>query len=133
MYDVVGIDMPCVDFAMNVPSMPKPNSSMHFHRLSFQGGNKVSTGMVAAARLGAKCAILGAVGDEQFGRFCVTDFARHGIDSIIKFRRGETTALSFVLSDDETRGRSIVYHPGTCGRMTIEDLPIQVLRDTKYF
>lgn len=133
MYDVVGIDMPCVDFAMNVPSMPKPNSSMHFHRLSFQGGNKVSTGMVAAARLGAKCAILGAVGDEQFGRFCVTDFARHGIDSIIKFRRGETTALSFVLSDDETRGRSIVYHPGTCGRMTIEELPIQVLRDTKYF
>ena len=133
MYDVVGIDMPCVDFAMNVPSMPKPNSSMHFHRLSFQGGNKVSTGMVAAARLGAKCAILGAVGDEQFGRFCVTDFARHGIDSIIKFRRGETTALSFVLSDDETRGRSIVYHPGTCGRMTIEELPVQVLRDTKYF
>ena len=89
--------------------------------------------MVAAARLGAKCAILGAVGDEQFGRFCVTDFARHGIDSIIKFRRGETTALSFVLSDDETRGRSIVYHPGTCGRMTIEELPVQVLRDTKYF
>lgn len=133
MYDVVGIDMPCVDFALNVPRMPKPNSSLHFHRISFQGGNKVSTGMVAAARLGAKCAILGAVGDEQFGRFCHDDFIRHGIDSMLKMRKDETTALSFVLSDDETRGRSIVYHPGNCARVTIPELPVEVLENTKYF
>jgi sulfofructose kinase len=133
MYDIVGIDMPCVDFVLNIPTMPKPNSSMHFHRLSFQGGNKVSTGMVTAARLGAKCAMLGAVGDDQFGRFCVDDFTRHGIDSMLKIRKGETTALSFVLSDDETRGRSIVYHPGNCARMSIDELPISVLENTKYF
>lgn len=133
MYDVVGIDMPALDFVLNVPTMPKPNSSLHFHRLSFQGGNKVSTGMVAAARLGAKAAILGAVGDEGFGRFCVNDFERHGITSMLKVRKDETTALCFVLSDDETKGRSIVYHPGSCARMTIEELPLDVLENTKYF
>lgn len=113
-YDIVGIDLPCVDFALNVPTMPKPNSSLHFQNFSIQGGNKVSTGIVAAARLGAKCAILGAVGDERFGQFCIDDFVRHGIEPMLCVRQDETTALAFVLSDDETKGRSIVYHPGTC-------------------
>lgn len=133
MYDVVGIDMPCVDFVLNIPAMPKPDSSMHFQRLSFQGGNKVSTGLVAAARMGAKCAILGAVGDEQFGHFCVNDFTRHGIDSMLQMRKGETTALCFVLSDDESRGRSILYHPGTCARVTVQELPSALLKNTTYF
>ena len=133
MYDIVGIDMPCVDFALNIPRMPIANGSIHFKNLSFQGGNKVSTGMVAAARLGAKCAMLGSVGDEMFGRFCVEDFERHGITSMIKLREGQSTALSFVLSDDETKGRSIVYHPGDCARLTKDELPVDVLQNTKYY
>ena len=133
MYDIVGIDMPCVDFNLNVPTMPTANGTVHFHRLSFQGGNKVSTGMCAAARLGANCAILGAVGDEQFGRFCVEDFKRHGIDTMIKLRKEGNTALSFVISDDETKGRSIVYHPGDCARLSLDELPEDVLKNTKYY
>lgn len=133
MYDVVGIDMPCFDFAINLSTLPKPNSSQHFQELSFQGGNKVSTGMVAAARLGAKCAILGAVGSDIFGRFCREDFERHGIACQVKVREGETTALSFVLSDQETEGRSILYHPGTCSRISVPELPVPLLQNTKYF
>lgn len=133
MYDVVGIDMPCFDFAINLSTLPKPNSSQHFQELSFQGGNKVSTGMVAAARLGAKCAMAGAVGGDVFGRFCLEDFERHGIACQVKVRKGETTALSFVLSDQETQGRSILYHPGTCSRLTVPELPMALLRETGYF
>lgn len=133
MYDIVGIDMPCFDFAINLLTLPKPNSSQHFGELSFQGGNKVSTGMVAAARLGAKCAILGAVGNDYFGRFCREDFERHGIECRVEVREGETTALSFVLSDKETQGRSILYHPGTCSRISISELPVSLLQNTKYF
>ena len=133
MYDVIGIDMPCVDFAINLNELPKSNGSQHFHELSFQGGNKVSTGMVAAARLGANCLMLGAVGDDLFGRFCCEDFERHGITCKVKLRADESTALSFVLSDQETRGRSVLYHPGSCRRVTIPELPIEDLKQTKYF
>lgn len=133
MYDVIGIDMPCVDYVLNIPMMPKSNGSIHFQRLSFQGGNKLSTGMVAAARLGAKCAMLGAVGNDSFGRFCVSDFIRHGIDSKVTLREGETTSIAFVLSDDETKGRSILYHPGSCPRLTVQELPLALLQDTRYF
>ena len=133
MYDAVGIDMPALDFALNIPALPKPNSSVHFHQLSFQGGNKVSTGVVAAARLGARCAILGSVGDDLFGRFCCDDFKRHGIDCLVETRKSQTTAICFVLSDEETHGRSFLYHPGTCARVTIPELPVSALENTKYF
>ena len=58
-FDVVGIDSPCMDLAVNVQHFPKANGGEQIKELSWQGGGKVASGMVAAARLGAKCAIMG--------------------------------------------------------------------------
>ncbi len=113
-FEIAGYDMPCVDLAVNVDVFPKPNGGTGINAMSWQGGGKVATGMVAAARLGAKCAMIGAVGSDDYGEFCLRDFERHGIDiSGMKTRQGETTSLSIVLSDRETQGRSIVYRSGT--------------------
>ena len=107
-FEIAGYDMPCVDLAVNVDVFPKPNGGTGINAMSWQGGGKVATGMVAAARLGAKCAMIGAVGSDDYGAFCLRDFERHGIDiSGMKTRQGETTSLSIVLSDRETQGRSI--------------------------
>ena len=64
-FDVVGIDSPCMDLAVNVQHFPKANGGEQIKELSWQGGGKVASGMVAAARLGAKCAIMGNVGDDN--------------------------------------------------------------------
>ncbi len=60
-FEIAGYDMPCVDLAVNVDVFPKPNGGTGINAMSWQGGGKVATGMVAAARLGAKCAMIGAV------------------------------------------------------------------------
>ena len=52
--------MPCVDLAVNVDVFPKPNGGTGVRAMSWQGG-----GMVACARLGAKCAMMGAVGSDD--------------------------------------------------------------------
>ena len=112
-FEIAGYDMPCVDLAVNVDVFPKPNGGTGINAMSWQGGGKVASGMVAAARLGAKCAMLGVVGSDDYGKFCIRDFERHGIDVTgMKVREGETTSLSIVLSDRETSGRSIVYRHG---------------------
>lgn len=131
-YDIVGIDLPCVDFALNVPTMPKPNSSLHFQNFSIQGGNKVSTGIVAAARLGAKCAILGAVGDERFGQFCIDDFVRHGIEPMLCVRQDETTALRsfFPMTRQKAAALSTTRNLPAYGNRRN---PCGVLENTKYF
>ena len=122
-FQVAGIDMPCIDLALSVDQFPKPNGGQQVNSASWQGGGKVATGMVAAARLGAKCAIMGAVGEDNYGKFCIEDFKAHGIDvSGMQVQQGKTTSLSIVISDKETRGRSIVYNAGTAQLPTLEEV-----------
>ena len=52
-FEVVGIDCPCVDLAVNVDVYPDSNGAEQIQNISWQGGGKVATGIVAAARLGA--------------------------------------------------------------------------------
>ncbi len=133
-YEVAGIDTPCVDLAVNVDALPKPNKGTAINQLSWQGGGKVASGMVASARLGAKCAILAAVGSDDYGQFCIKDFERHGIDvSGSKVREGKTTSLSIVLSDKETNGRSIVFHRGTTDSLTEDELDNEILENCQWF
>ena len=133
-FEIAGYDMPCVDLAVNVDVFPKPNGGTGINAMSWQGGGKVATGMVAAARLGAKCAMMGAVGSDDYGEFCLRDFERHGIDiSGMKTRQGETTSLSIVLSDRETQGRSIVYRSGTANPPTLEEMEERILTGCQWF
>lgn len=133
-FDVVGMDCPCVDLAVNVDKFPEPNGSKKVQNCSWQGGGKVSSGLVAAARLGAKCAIIGNIGTDIYGSFCQADFTRHGIDITYLLKRKEkTTHFDIVLSNKETMGRSIMYYPGTSEPLTVEELPFEYLENTKYF
>lgn len=133
-FDVVGIDGPCVDLVLNVNEFPKANGGTRVQNCSWQGGGKVATGMVAAARLGAKGGILGHVGADNYGDFCIKDFERHGIDTKYLLRREEkTTNFSVIVSDKMTMGRSILFHPGTAPMITKEELPVDYIQNARYF
>ena len=133
-FEIAGVDTPCVDLGLNVDKFPKPNRGEQVKSLSWQGGGKVSSGMVAAARLGAKCAMLGTVGGDDYGQFCIADFQRHGIDtSGMIVRENCTTSLSVVLSDKETRGRSILGKRGTAKHYAFEELDKSILEDCEWF
>ena len=130
-FDVVGLDTPCMDLLLNVDHLPQPDQGGRVNELSWQGGGKVSTGLVAAARLGAKAAIIGSVGDDGYGRFCRQDFDRHGIDTRhLRLREGRATNLSVALSDRHSGGRSILSHPGSAGFVSEEEIPDEYLRET---
>lgn len=133
MFDIVGIDTPCIDLGVNVNRFPRPNEGEKITGCSWQGGGKVSSGMVAAARLGASGAMIASVGDDRYGEFCIADFKRHGIDTNYTLKRpGCRTNLSIVVSDKETKGRSILWRQGTAAPVTREELPLQILRDTRF-
>ena len=65
--DVFGLDTPCIDLNINMDEIPETDHGAMVKELSWQGGGKVSTGIVAAARLGADCAIVGVLGDDLYG------------------------------------------------------------------
>lgn len=133
-FEIAGYDMPCVDLAVNVDVFPKLNGGAGVNALSWQGGGKVASGLTAAARLGARCAVMGAVGSDDYGRFCQKDFQRHGVDiSRLLCREGETTSLSIVISDRETQGRSIVYRHGSAQPPAPEELDGEILENCQWF
>lgn len=134
MYDVVGVDTPNIDLVLNFEKFPQPNGFSLVQQSSWQGGGKVATGLVAAARLGAKGAILGTVGDDLYGRFIQKDFAVHGVDTAgLLVRQGASSSMATVLSDAESCGRCIAWQPGTAPVLSIEEIPKPYFTDTKYF
>ena len=133
MYDIVGIDTPCIDLNVNMSQFPKKGHGEGIKNLSWQGGGKVATGVIASARLGARCAIMGRVGDDINGQFIVSDFNRHGVDtSALKIIRDKTTNMSVVLSESLTSTRTILHRGGTASGYDFNDFDIDLLTNTKY-
>lgn len=125
--DVVGIERPCMDCLLHVRELPKPNEGSEILETSWQGGGKVATALVALGRLGARCAMIGEVGNDSYGKFCIKDFEDHNVDtSHLYVVEDGQTPLSFVLSDDETKGRSIMgkHIPMTERDLTEEDIEL---------
>ncbi|MCL2059147.1 MAG: carbohydrate kinase family protein [Oscillospiraceae bacterium] len=135
MFDVIGIESPCMDFTMNLDKLPTSNTGARLNAYTWQGGGKVSTGTIAAARLGAKCMQIGTLGDDVFGRSVYADIVRHGIDvSRMQIVPGTTTSLAVVMCDLETGGRSIMFKPGNAPRVREdESLDVEAVRDAKFF
>ena len=94
----------------------------------------VASGMVAAARLGLCCGIMGNVGDDKYGTFCLRDFQDHGIDTEqMCVRKNRTTNFDIVISDEGSMGRSFVFYPGNAECMTEEELNIEYISNSSYF
>ena len=132
-FDIIGIGHPCIDYLLHIDSLPGPNESRYARQGSWQCGGKVTTGLVAAARCGLSCALIGAMGDDLFGRYCYRDFAIHGIDlSHAYLREGKTTDIGVVLSEDETHGRNILYRRGNYERIRQDEIDFSFLEQGRY-
>jgi sulfofructose kinase len=107
--DIIGIENPTLDFNILVDKIPDTNSFAALRDYSWQGGGNIGTALVAAARLGALCGIVGIVGDDNYGQFCIDDFNRHNIDTfhIVK-DIGNKTAFCVCLAEINTMGRSFI-------------------------
>ena len=92
----------------------------------------MATGLAAAARLGAKCAIIGAVGGDWYGRFSARDLERHGVDiGALYIDPSAETPLSVVISDRESGGRSILSHWGNTAMPPLDDSHREMIRQAK--
>ena len=76
MIEVVGIGNPIMDFLIHTNKIPVTNGVSRLMDYSWQGGGKVPSALVALGRLGVKTGIIGVVGDDAFGRFCIEDFKK---------------------------------------------------------
>jgi len=84
------------------------------------------------ANLGHNCAIVGGVGEDEFGENCLSRLKRDNVGvSSVKINKGMSTAVAFV-SYNEDGSRKFIYHLRDSAATAISFLQDEELRDIKF-
>lgn len=116
-YDILGIGFAAVDDLVYVGAYPPADAKMPVRRRERQCGGLTMTALVAAARLGARCAYGGVVGVDELSQFVARQFERAGIDTGWMARHPAAHVVySTIIVDESNGGRTIFYDlAGTIG------------------
>jgi len=79
-FDVVVVGSVNVDMVVHASTLPSPGSTITGGMYERYGGGKGANQAVAAARLGARVALIAAVGDDDTGREAVEELTQEGVD-----------------------------------------------------
>lgn len=123
MPDILCFGEPLGEFNQTVPREPT---------YLFGFGGDTSNCAIAAARSGASVGVIGAVGDDTFGRSFFDLWAAEGIDtSAMRKVAGGETGLYFVTHGEA--GHDFAYRRAgsAAARFTAADLPLEAIRAAK--
>lgn len=110
MWDVLGFGVVAVDDLVYVDTYPGPDSKAPVREERRDGGGLAGTALVAAARLGARVAYGGVLGDDDLSRFTLAEFEREGVDcSLIRRQPGARPTHSTIIVERSTGRRTILY------------------------
>jgi sugar/nucleoside kinase (ribokinase family) len=124
MKKILGLGGVTTDQIGVVDHIPSSDEVIRLQEYRLQQGGMVATALVAAARLGAETEFLGAVGDDQNGRFAVERFAAEGVGTAgVRVVPGSISAFSFILVEKVSGKRTIIHEPGVQRNRRLNDLP----------
>ena len=111
-----------IDLVVTGRLLPSPGETVIGGRFSQHHGGKGGNQAVAAARLGAAVAFIGAVGDDDFGRSARDALAAEGIDvSQVRTLADQATGVALILVDADGEN-SISVASGANGAVTPEQV-----------
>lgn len=109
-YDVLGLGCVAVDDLLFVPRHPTPDSKLQVNRRERHCGGLTATALVAAARLGCRCAYAGALGRDPDSQFVLEALSDEGVDtSQVVYRPDVRPVRSVILVEERTGARTILY------------------------
>jgi ribokinase len=111
-----------LDLVASATRLPAPGETVLGTHFAEHAGGKGLNQAVAATRAGARTTLVGAVGDDDAGRFLLTQLDAAGVDtrSVARSTRPTGRAMIFV---DERGENSIVVVPGANDDVAVDSLP----------
>ncbi len=111
MSSVVGLGICGVDYIGVVPHIPSSNEKIRMTKMMKQGGGVTGNAVVTMSRLGLKTTMIWCVGDDENGKFVMSDLADEGVDvSHMIVAQGLLTPTSYVLVDESSGKRTIAFY-----------------------
>ena len=106
-FDILGFGAVAVDDLLYVDAYPPAESKVRVGHRQRQCGGLTGTALVAAARLGARCAYVGVLGDDELSQFVTDRLAREGIDMAHRAPRADARPCHSTIIVDRRHTRTI--------------------------
>lgn len=111
-----------MDMVITAPHFPQPGETIAGYGFMTNHGGKGANQAVAAARLGAKVAFVGKVGNDQFGQAMKDMMCQEGIDvSALSVASQIPTGVALIITVPSGEN-TIVIEPGANAQLTPEDV-----------
>ncbi|POX56145.1 ribokinase [Streptomyces sp. Ru71] len=120
-YDLLVVGSANADLVVGVERRPAAGETVLGSDLAVHPGGKGANQAVAAARLGARTALLARVGDDAYGRLLLDSQRAAGVDTVGVLVGGAPTGVALI-TVDPSGDNSIVVSPGANGRLTPADV-----------
>lgn len=109
-FDVIGLGTVSVDDLIFLECAPPTDGKMPVQRRERQCGGLTATALVAASRIGARCAYAGTLGHDALSCFVLDRLQSEGVNlRHVVFQRGARPFHSTILVNQQRRTRSILY------------------------
>ncbi|MFF3202534.1 ribokinase [Streptomyces sp. NPDC002962] len=120
-YDLLVVGSANADLVIDVERRPAAGETVLGSDLAVHPGGKGANQAVAAARLGARTALLARVGEDAYGRLLLDSQRAAGVDTAGVLVGGAPTGVALI-TVDPSGDNSIVVSPGANGRLTPADV-----------
>ncbi len=108
--DILGLGYTAVDELLYFDTYPQADSKLPVRRRERHCGGLAATALVAAARLGCRCAYAGTLGDDDYSRFVIARFGEEGVDVTHLRRLPHARPVRSTIIVDQTRQtRTILF------------------------
>ncbi|MCH0567255.1 MULTISPECIES: ribokinase [unclassified Streptomyces] len=120
-YDLLVVGSANADLVIGIERRPGVGETVLGSDLAVHPGGKGANQAVAAARLGARTALLARVGDDAYGRLLLDSQRAAGVDTAGVLVGGEPTGVALI-TVDSSGDNSIVVSPGANRRLMPQDI-----------
>ena len=123
-FDVVGVGLSAMDYLGIIDTYPPPaDVKIHMDEFTKQGGGPAATALVALARLGAKTAFVGKMGDDESGLFMKRSLEEENVDvTHVVVEPGASSPPAFIVVDKNSGGRTIFWTDAHISPLEVAEL-----------
>ncbi|MDF1659245.1 MAG: PfkB family carbohydrate kinase [Verrucomicrobiales bacterium] len=124
--------MSLLDTIQVVDDFPSGTGVTEVKESTIMGGGPVPTALCAAARLGAKTAIIDRVGNDWRGELIARDYQKFGVDLTWFMRElNHSSSMGTVLVRKSDGERHLIFQEGTAPPLDAIELPLEALKQCK--
>ena len=122
MANIVGIGANVYDTLITVPYYPTEDTKLKATGVKECGGGPCATGLVAAAKLGAEAAYIGALAGDGGGEFLLNDMKRFGMSTeYTDVIANSSSFSSYVVLSEKNATRTCVFNKENLPQCNLDD------------